>query len=64
MSDEHAISEELKNAGTVIADPLYAPIAKGKKFIALPHEAYSGRIFRESIPDLTESIEKILKELI
>lgn len=64
VSDEHAISEELKSAGTVIADPLYAPIAKGKKFVALPHEAYSGRIFRASIPDLTESIEKILKELI
>ncbi len=64
VSDEHAISEELKNAGTVIADPLYKPLSKGKKFISLPHEAYSGRIFRASIPDLTESIEKILKELI
>jgi nitrogenase molybdenum-cofactor synthesis protein NifE len=63
VSDEHAISEELKNAGTVIADPLYAPIAKGKKFIALPHEAYSGRIFRSSIPDLTDSLDSILKEL-
>ncbi|NLB16010.1 MAG: oxidoreductase [Clostridiales bacterium] len=62
-ADEHAISEELKSAGTVIADPLYAPIAKGKKFIPLPHEAYSGRIYRSSIPDLTDSLDSILKEL-
>ena len=62
-ADEHAISEELKSAGTVIADPLYKPLSKGKKFIPLPHEAYSGRIFRSSIPDLTDSLDSILKEL-
>lgn len=49
--DEDAVFSGLKNADTVIADPLYRPAApKGCRFIALPHEGYSGRIFRSQIP--------------
>ncbi|MBR6476090.1 MAG: oxidoreductase [Lachnospiraceae bacterium] len=37
----------------IIADPLFKPLVKGeRKLIRLPHEAFSGRIFRKEIPDL------------
>lgn len=50
--DEDEIFAALKNADVVIADPLYKPAARGKgcRFIELPHEGYSGRIFRDRIP--------------
>ena len=51
--DEDAIFAELAGARAVIADPLYRPaLPKGGecRFIALPHEGYSGRIFRADIP--------------
>ena len=49
--DEDMIFARLKNAGTVIADPLYRPaVPAGCRFIELPHEGYSGRTFRDRIP--------------
>ena len=39
-------------ACTVIADPLFKPLLKNKKLIRLPHEAFSGRLYRDEIPDL------------
>ena len=49
--DEDKIFAQLKNARTVIADPLYKPaLPKGCRFLSLPHEGYSGRIFRDQIP--------------
>lgn len=49
--DEDKIFAQLKNARTVIADPLYKPaLPKGCRFLSLPHEGYSGRIFRNQIP--------------
>jgi hypothetical protein len=47
----------------VIADPLYRPILpSGCKLISLPHEAFSGRIARSDIPDLTKlSIQAFLE---
>ena len=37
----------------MIADPLYRPIVpQGSQFFPLPHEAYSGRIYRKQIPNL------------
>ena len=52
LPDEDAIFDALKNADIVIADPLYKPAAAGSgcRFIELPHEGYSGRIFRDKIP--------------
>lgn len=56
--DIHAMEEEdiqtvCKGASVVIADPLYQPILpKDCRFISLPHEAFSGRIFRRDIPNL------------
>ena len=37
----------------IIADPLFKPLVKGeRKLIRLPHEAFSGRIYRKEIPNL------------
>lgn len=49
---EEEIKEELKEAQAVIADPIYRTICpEGAKFCPLPHEAFSGRIYRKQIPD-------------
>ncbi len=51
--DEDDIIPYLENAKCVIADPLYKPICKEDcKFISLPHEAFSGRIYRNQIPNI------------
>lgn len=55
---ESDIKEEIISAKHIIADPLYKPICpKEAKFTALPHEAFSGRIFRKNIPDLVRGID-------
>lgn len=53
--DEDGIADALLTAPddcTVIADPLFKPLLKNKKLIRLPHEAFSGRLYRDEIPDL------------
>ena len=53
--DEDEIAQALLTAPgacTVIADPLFKPLLKNKKLIRLPHEAFSGRLYRDEIPDL------------
>jgi nitrogenase molybdenum-cofactor synthesis protein NifE len=51
--DEDEIVPLLSGAARLIADPLYRPLCPpGCEFIPLPHEAFSGRMFRENIPDL------------
>lgn len=50
---EELLIEAIRSAHTVIADPLYRVVCKAhapEKFIDFPHEAYSGRIYRNSIP--------------
>ena len=55
---EEGIAEEdlipaVRKAKIVIADPLYKVVCREgapERFIAFPHEAYSGRIFRKEIP--------------
>ena len=62
--DEDDIIPELEGAAFVIADPLYKPIVpESAMFISLPSEAFSGRIYRDSIPDLVNDPESILKQL-
>ena len=62
--DEDDIIPELEGAAFVIADPLYKPIVpESAKFISLPSEAFSGRIYRDSIPDLVNDPEWILTQL-
>ncbi|MBE6020436.1 MAG: oxidoreductase [Firmicutes bacterium] len=57
LSEEDDITESLKGVKMVIGDPMYKPlIPEGVKHIPLPHEAYSGRIFRRDIPNLVKDI--------
>lgn len=62
--DEDDIIPELADASYIIADPMYRPICPDTaKFIALPSEAFSGRIYRDEIPDLIRDPEIILNQL-
>jgi hypothetical protein len=62
--DEDDIIPELKGAAYVIADPLYKPIVpESAKFISLPSEAFSGRIYRDEIPDLVSDFDSLLQKL-
>ena len=50
---EDDIEKELRNSKIIIADPLYRPICPlDSNFISLPHEGFSGRIYRDEIPNL------------
>ena len=58
-SDEEDVMEALSGMKMVIADPLYRPICpKDAKFIPLPAESFSGRIYRNEIPNLVDRFEK------
>ena len=62
--DEDDIIAELKGAKYVIADPLYKPIVPADaKFISLPSEAFSGRLYRAEIPNLIKNPESILERI-
>ena len=66
-SDEDEIIDTIKsldNLQVIIADPLFKPVlklidkdkAKKINFISLPHEAFSGRLYRNEIPNLIEGV--------
>lgn len=62
--DEDDIIPELADAAYIIADPMYQPICPDTaKFISLPSEAFSGRIYRDEIPDLVAHPESILDKI-
>lgn len=62
---EEEIEQELGSAKTVIADPLFRPICpEGIRFAALPAESFSGRIYREQIPNLITGLDDFLKEVL
>ncbi len=53
---EPELREVVAGCQVLIADPLYAPLApRGCRFISLPHEAFSGRMFSKEFPDLVRS---------
>lgn len=52
VPEESDVVNALKNAEIVIADPLYKMLCPEKQFIALPHTAFSGRIYEKEIPVL------------
>ena len=75
-SDEDEIIDlitSLKGLKTIIADPLFERIIricetkKGAgekvKFIPLPHEAFSGRLYRNQIPNFVKSFGSILDQI-
>ena len=52
-TDEEELRPYLSEGKRLVADPLYRPICPSEvDFIALPHEGFSGRMFREDIPNL------------
>ena len=60
---EDEITAALQNAGVVIADPLFRPLCPDTaRFVALPAEPFSGRIYRDLIPDLVTDFDRFLKE--
>lgn len=62
--DEDDIISELDEAAYIIADPMYKPICPDTAvFIPLPSEAFSGRLYREDIPDLIRHPEIILDRI-
>ncbi len=63
--DEEEIEEALTGVKIMIADPLYKPICpKETNFIPLPVEAFSGRIFRNEIPDLAVEFKSLAEQLL
>ncbi|MCR5848206.1 MAG: nitrogenase component 1 [Lachnospiraceae bacterium] len=50
--DEKILEDELRKFKTVLGDPLFKPIVHDADFIPLPHEAFSGRCFTKSAPNL------------
>lgn len=65
VTGEDEIAEALPQARVVVADPLFRPICpEGVRFAALPTEAFSGRLFRDQIPDLVSECSKFINEVI
>ena len=61
---EEEIEQLLKDAHYVIADPLFKPICpENVKFIDLPSESFSGRIYREQIPNLVSDFSQFFSEV-
>lgn len=59
LEDETEIAAALAGAKAVVADPLFQPICpKGCAFHPLPHEAFSGRLFRRDIPNLIGNLDR------
>ena len=53
VSGEEEVEAIVRKANVVIADPLYRPICPPHvQFVPLPHEAFSGRVFQKTMPDL------------
>ncbi len=62
-TDEDEIVPIINNAKCIIADPLYMPICPNSaRFIKLPHEAFSGRIYRSQMKNLISDTEEFIKE--
>ena len=56
--DEEEIEEAIVGAKIMIADPLYRPICPAEiKFVSFPAESFSGRIYRNEIPNLVTDFE-------
>ncbi|MGI6256124.1 MAG: nitrogenase component 1 [Acutalibacter sp.] len=62
--DEDELVSALDGAETVVADPLYLPICKGKRFVRLPHEAFSGRLFRREDVNLLTGFQPLKNSIL
>ena len=59
-SEEDELEKEIQKSETIIADPLFEPICRGKKFIRLPHRAFSGRTFDREERQLICDLDNVL----
>lgn len=58
ISGENRLRELLSGTKKVIADPMFKPICpENAEFTDFPHEAFSGRIYREKIPNLMRNVK-------
>lgn len=54
-SEEEELEELFREMPIIVADPMFRPICpENSCFYELPHEAFSGRIYRRNIPDLVK----------
>ena len=58
--DEDILEKEIQKSEIIIADPLFEPICKGKRFVRLPHDAFSGRCFHKEAKNLIADIANLL----
>ena len=59
-SEEDELEKEIEKSEVIIADPLFEPICRGKKFVRLPHMAFSGRCFlKEELQLINNKLEDI-----
>lgn len=62
---EEEIDEAIVGASCIIADPLFHPICpQSARFVRLPAENFSGRIWREEIPNLITDFDTFQKEVL
>ena len=65
LAFEEEIAAALTGARVIIADPLFRPICPERaRFVALPAENFSGRIWRQEIPNLITGFEEFAKEVL
>ena len=63
--DEEGVIAAVEGAAIIIADPLYKAVCSPEaKFISLPSEAFSGRLYRPEIPNLISDFEDFSKLII
>lgn len=61
VSDEDELKPYLAQANTIIADPLYQPICPSTtNFIPAPHEAFSGRVYHDSMQNFVDHFDEFL----
>lgn len=64
LQSEEEIVAAMAGAKTVIADPLFQPICpETARFAALPAENFSGRIWRQDIPNLISDFEVFARKV-
>lgn len=62
--DEVELIPHLQKAEIIIADPMYRPICpKEARFFELPHEGFSGRIYRNQIPQLIDGLDEFIEKI-
>lgn len=65
LHSEEQIQNAMAEAKAVIADPLFQPICPNNvRFISLPSESFSGRLFREAIPNLVREFPSFFSEVL